>query len=190
MDEEIDFQIDTFESLDILIQKLANFISFIDEKKNACIQAINIFKDLESEEKLKVSKLFDEKSKTARIFNEITDGRYVSVHFDNKLKKIIAEKKDGELLSADLLSKDAVDQLYLAIRIDLAQRLLLEKKGFFIMDDTFLSASRNRFDNGMKVLHNLTKSGWQIVYFTAKDSDFDELCMIADTKGITLKPLD
>lgn len=190
MNEELDLEIENFESLRLLSFKLDEYISYINANAQACKQAINIFEELELEEKSQISKLFNENSSTAKIFREITNGRYVNVFFDNDLKKIVAEKSTGELLPAYFLSKGAKDQLYLAIRIDLAQRLLVDKKGFFIMDDTLLASSRNRFKEGMKVFQDLTNSGWQIVYFTVKESDFKKICKISENKGIKLKPLE
>lgn len=190
MNEELDLEIENFESLRLLSFKLDEYISYINANAQACKQAINIFEELELEEKSQISKLFNENSSTAKIFREITNGRYVNVFFDNDLKKIVAEKSTGELLPAYFLSKGAKDQLYLAIRIDLAQRLLVDKKGFFIMDDSLLASSRNRFKEGMKVFQDLTNSGWQIVYFTVKESDFKKICKISENKGIKLKPLE
>jgi uncharacterized protein YhaN len=88
-----------------------------------------------------------------------------------------------------MLSKGAFDQLYLSIRIDLAQRLLEGRKGFFIMDDAFLSSSSKRFREQVNLLSKLSDMGWQTVYFTVKAEDSRALSQISGSKVIRLEPL-
>ena len=57
------------------------------------------------------------------------------------------------------------------------------------MDDTFLSFSTQRFNEGKKLLGKLSDMGWQIMYFTAKNHDSKALSKISGNKVITLKQL-
>lgn len=188
--EDLDLDIENLKSLELLILKLDKYINEIENNESISKEVITIFEEIDEEEKTKITKIFSKKNNTAMIFSEITDGRYINVYYDTKNKEIIVVKSNKEELPARNLSKGTFDQLYLAIRIDFAQRLLKNKNGFFIMDDTFLTASKKRFENGLRILQDLTISGWQIIYLTAKESDFLKICEITGEKGITLEQLD
>lgn len=188
--EDLDLDIENLKSLEILISKLDKYISKIETNESISKEVLTIFEEIDEEEKTKITEIFSKKNNSAIIFSEITDGRYINVYYDTKNKEITVVKSNGEELPARNLSKGTFDQLYLAIRIDFAQRILKNKNGFFIMDDTFLAASKNRFENGLKILQGLTSSGWQIIYLTAKESDFLKICEITGEKGITLEQLD
>jgi len=77
--------------------------------------------------------------------------------------------RNGTVLDAENLSGGAYDQLYLAIRLALGEKLLKDDKGFFIMDDPFIKADTERLTRQMGILKRISDSGWQIIYFTAKD---------------------
>jgi exonuclease SbcC len=144
---------------------------------------------LEGEEEAKISVLFGEDSATSQIFEDVTVKRYDTVRYNHEDKTIIVMRPSGQSLTAEKLSKGAFDQLYLSIRIDLAQRLLQGRKGFFVMDDAFLSSSSKRFKEQLKLLEKLSSMGWQIVHFTVKDEDTKLLSQISGNKTIKLKPL-
>lgn len=67
------------------------------------------------------------------------------------------------------LSSGAYDQLYFAVRIALGERLLQSEKGFFILDDPFLKSDSKRLRQQLDMLVEISKQGWQILYFSAKD---------------------
>ena len=54
-------------------------------------------------------------------------------------------------------------------------RLLKGSKGFFIMDDPFIKADIERLQKQIEIIKGISKSGWQIMYFTAKDEVKDVL---------------
>jgi len=143
----------------------------IDENetnKDDVLEIMRIFEEIEREEKEKVSELFGKESPVSQHFKEITGSLYQKVIFNQERGKIEVERKDGLVLDAEKLSGGAYDQLYLSIRLALGEKLLKEKKGFFIMDDPFIKASPDRLKRQMKVLKKISSSGWQIIYFTAK----------------------
>ncbi|MEM4522910.1 MAG: hypothetical protein QW738_06850 [Nitrososphaeria archaeon] len=96
---------------------------------------------------------------------------------------------DGERFSLDKLSKGAFDQLYMSIRIDLARRILGDRKGFFVMDDTFISSGPNRFKNAVEIIKNLSDEGWNIIYFTVRRDDAEFLSKFSGNDPIVLPPL-
>lgn len=69
----------------------------------------------------------------------------------------------------------AYDQLYLSVRLALGEKLLKGGKGFFIMDDPFIKADKERLQRQIDILKRISESGWQIIYFTAKDEVKDVL---------------
>jgi uncharacterized protein YhaN len=77
-------------------------------------------------------------------------------------------RRDGTILEAEKLSGGAYDQLYLAIRIALGERLLQGTTGFFIMDDPFVKADTARLQRQIEVLQRIAQLGWQVLYFSAK----------------------
>jgi len=187
--EELELEIENLESLKLLDKELGELADKIETDAHLCRKAVEMFEQLESEEEAKISELFGEDSTTTKTFKRITSGRYSEVQYNHENKKIVVVRPSGQSLLADKLSKGAYDQLYLSIRIDLAQRLLEGKKGFFIMDDAFLSSSPKRFTQQMNLLRKFCDMGWQIVYFTVKAEDSQALREISGNEIIKLKPL-
>ena len=190
INEELDIVIENLGSLDLLKPKLQRYINNVEQNAENCRQALSIFEEIELEEKGKIRDLFIKKNQTSQIFKEFTKGKYVNVQYDQIKENIIVEKSNGQLITADKLSKGAFDQLYLAIRLDFAQRILKKKKGFFIMDDAFLSADHKRFEEGISILKMLTDKGWHIIYFTAKITDSNHIEKVSGKKTIVLDPLE
>ena len=88
--------------------------------------------------------------------------------FNQEHGTVEVRRRDGTLLEAGKLSGGAYDQLYLAIRLALGEEMLQGKRGFFIMDDPFIKADPERLQRQIAVLKRIAKSGWQVVYISAK----------------------
>lgn len=151
--------------------KLLKFLAEVEENKDNALIVISIFEGLEKEEEEKISSLFGKDSPVSQYFSEITGGIYKDIEFIiDDVKKIQVRLKDGGMLDAIKLSGGAYDQLYLSIRLALGQKLLKGVTGFFIMDDPFIKADKERLQRQIDVLRRVVSElGWQIVYFTAKD---------------------
>ena len=146
------------------------------EKKDNALTAISIFENLEREEEEKISSLFGKDSPISKHFREITGGIYQEIEFIvDDVKKVQVRLKDGSTLDAANLSGGAYDQLYLSVRVALGEKLLKGSKGFFIMDDPFVKADKERLERQIDILRSISKLGWQIIYFTAKDEVRDVL---------------
>jgi len=157
-------------SVDLKVVK-DNLQRFIDENENNkanVLENIKIFEEIESEEKEKISKLFGKESPISKYFNEITDGLYEEVTFNQEIGKIEVKRKDGVILEAEKLSGGAYDQLYFSIRLALGEKLLKGKRGFFIMDDPFIKADPDRLKKQVEMLKKISELGWQVIYFSAK----------------------
>lgn len=161
--------------LEAIEDKLRLFINESENVKDNALVVLKIFEDIEAEEKEKVSELFVKDSSISKYFNELTHGLYEEVMFDQTKGEIEVKRRDGKLLGAEKLSGCAYDQLYLSIRLALGEKLLKGIKGFFIMDDPFIKADPDRLQKQIETLKKISKSGWQIMYFSAKGEVWDAL---------------
>ena len=165
-------------SLDVKVirDRLLGFVAETETTKEDALKAIRIFESLEREEEEKISTLFGKDSPVSEHFHEITGGLYEQVDFVlDGTKRVRVRLKDGSMLDAEQLSGGAYDQLYLSIRLALGEELLRGARGFFIMDDPFIKADKDRLRRQMDILRRICESGWQVIYFTAKDEVKDSL---------------
>jgi exonuclease SbcC len=150
--------------------RLLHFITHVDKDKENALTAISIFENLQKEEEEKISSLFGRDSPISKYFSEITGRLYEEVEFViDDIRKVRVKLKNGVTLDANQLSGGAYDQLYLSIRLALGEKLLKGIQGFFIMDDPFIKADRERLERQLDILKKICGVGWQIIYFTAKD---------------------
>ncbi len=155
--------------LEAVENKLLEFVEEKEETKDTVIKSIEIFEEIEMEEREKVSCLFGEKSDISKFFKRITNGRYNEVIFNLETGRIKVKRNDGIFLAPEKLSGGAYDQLYFSIRLVLGEKLLKGNKGFFIMDDPFIKADSNRLKIQLEILKEISIWGWQCLYFTAKE---------------------
>lgn len=150
-------------------ERLKEFIEDNENKRENVLTIKKIFDEIEEEEEEKVSSLFGKGSTISKHFSKITDGIYPEVNFSSDERNIYVKNRNGEILDVGKLSGGAYDQLYLSIRLGLGESLLMGKKAFFIMDDPFIKADKKRLKEQIDILKKICDSGWQILYFTAKD---------------------
>ena len=158
----------TLVDLEAVKDELQKFVDECENNRSNVLEVIRIFEEIEAEEKEKVSELFGRGSSTSKYFGEITDGLYEEVVFNREEERIKVRRKDNMMLEAEKLSGGAYDQLYFSIRLALGERLLENKKGFFIMDDPFIKADPDRLQRQIETLKRITELGWQVMYFSAK----------------------
>jgi len=186
---ELELEIENLESLRLLQKELEDFSNKIENEAELCREAIAIFDEMGKEEEAKIKELFDQESLASELFRELTEERYSKVFYDPDKKEIVVVRPSGEEFPACKLSRGAFDQLYMSIRIDLAQRILGGKKSFFIMDDAFLSSGPRRFRKALEIIKKLVDTGWSITYFTAKLEDANALAKVSGNKVIKLPSL-
>ena len=169
----------TLVDLDEILLRLKNFISENNNKRDSINEILNIIDDIEKEEDEKVLKLFESKDaiSVSGIFNMITDGYYNEVIYDknNEGSILKVKRNNGEIIDVEKLSGGAYDQLYLAVRLALGEKLLNSEKGFFIMDDPFIKSDIERIERQMNALKKICNIGWQILYFSCKNEIKDIL---------------
>ncbi len=158
-----------------LQERLQVFMDSIQNQQRIARTALQIFEELDLEEKQKVSALFGKDSKISRLYEEVTGGLYSEIHYDPEQNGILVRRNDGKKLPPQWLSGGAYDQLYFIIRIVLSEKLLRGKKGIFIFDDPFLKSDLGRLKRQMDLLLEIAQSGWQIIYFSAKEEVRDTL---------------
>ncbi len=159
----------TLNDLKQLEQMLQQFLEEVDRQQQTARTAIEIFDEIEQDERQRISELFGEESRVAELFGQITDGLYPVVYYDTASNDVRIRRSDGKILPPNWLSSGAYDQLYFAIRLALGEKLLQGEKGFFILDDPFLKSDTGRLRQQMEMLVTLADEGWQILYFSAKD---------------------
>lgn len=172
--------------LSVIISKLQEFLSKINDKQTLVGKALEIFSEIEAEEIQKVGSLFGAGKPVSDYFQTITQSLYQAVHYDPSQSLIQVERADGKMLSAKWLSGGAYDQLYFAIRLALGKELLQGQTGFFILDDPFIKSDRGRLERMMDILVEISRQNWQILYFSAKDEILDVLKKYVDSKEVSL----
>jgi hypothetical protein len=159
----------TTQELDHIGGLIAEFCQRIERDRRTAQEAIHICRQIDDEERARVSDLFGPDSLVTAYVSHITDGRYTEVQYDPGKNHVYLLNAGGDRLPADFLSGGAYDQLYLAIRVTIAAKLLSEEKGFLILDDPFVKADSERLGRMMEMLRRLVEDGWQILYFSAKE---------------------
>jgi len=168
IDVDTDIGVSNLGRLGEVMETVSYFLEEIDERYKVAVDSIKIFEEIREEEETKISDLFDE-LEVSNYFMEITGGKYIKVEFDAKSQTIKVINSDEQVLDAAKLSKGAYDQLYMAIRIALSDKILNSEKGFFIMDDAFIASDKGRIKTQFKILKKLCEAGWSILYFSVKD---------------------
>ena len=178
------------QELDHIGGLIVQFCDRVRHDQRSAQDAIRICRLVDAEERARVSDLFGPDSPVSNYIAEITAGRYREVHYDPERNHVYLIGADGDRLPAVNLSGGAFDQLYLAIRITIATRLLADEKGFLILDDPFVKADDERLGRMMEMLRRLVAEGWQILYFSAKDEVRQTLAKDIDAGSVRLVTLE
>jgi len=180
---------DTLVDLFGITHKVEAFIDQIEQRKDLAIGTISLFERIAEREAEKVGELFGVESPVSKYLNVITGGVYEEVDFDRSSNQLRVRKSDGKTLFAYQLSGGTYDQMYLAVRLALAERLLQGEQGFLILDDPFLTSDTRRLRKQIDILHEFVKSGWQILYFSVKDEVRDQLAEDIRKKKVAIHEL-
>lgn len=101
----------------------------------------------------------------SRYFAKLTEGEYKRVVMTLGHKELKAEHKDGSLLDSGLLSRGTAEQLYLAIRLALAETMSQQVSLPLLFDDLFVNFDEARLHAALSLLSELSSSR-QIVMMT------------------------
>jgi predicted nucleic acid-binding Zn-ribbon protein len=106
--------------------------------------------------------------------------RYTRMAFEEKRLTVSDENNEFDF---DALSTGAREQVLLALRIGFAQRIFGQKEPLFlILDDAFQYSDWQRRERMVESVFGLSRSGWQVFYFTMDD----HLARLFDDRGRTL----
>lgn len=105
----------------------------------------------------------------AKLLKRITSGRYVNISIDDNYKIKVFTKKG--LIPAEYLSFGTYEQIYLALRLSLAEILAKGKTLFF--DDILTMYDNERADSTLRLLSELGGQQ-QIILFTCRSLDDDK----------------
>ena len=182
-----DLSVETLDGLKRLLLVLNDFIGDIDRTTEAGRAAIKILDKVSKEDESKLTDILSNRFNASKIFAEVTSGRYKKIRYNPERKDYTVIQDDGSEKNLRMLSKGTFDQLYLSIRVALAEGI---SKGprFMIMDDAFLTSDRDRLENQFEVLKKLVDRGWQVIYFTVKEEVVEISSKYTDAKLIKLSP--
>ena len=112
--------------------------------------------------------------RTAAIFARLTNGRYSEVLLQRSLTAFVQRKGDNVPHESVLLSKGAVEQLYLSLRLALLELLDEEGRCPLVLDDTFVSFDGERLRLAMELLLEISERR-QIIVFTCQKRESNTL---------------
>lgn len=95
--------------------------------------------------------------------NKLSNGKYNKVTVNDE-KGLMVELENGEYIPADRLSIGTIDQLYLSLRLSMAEEISDEKMPI-ILDEAFAYFDDYRLENALKFLIDELKEN-QIILFT------------------------
>lgn len=176
------------EVLDFVSTQLLQFADSVRQRFTAACKALAILEELELEEQEKMADLVGPGKPVQTVFRRITGGRYTDLGLDSELN-IQVQNRDGLTLPAQALSQGTYDQLYLALRLSLAQDILAGEPGFLLLDDAFLCADSHRLERMLEELARQAAQGWQILYFTMDDRLAQAASRYTENTIIELSPL-
>lgn len=162
---------------DLLKQKIKSAYDFY----NASAVASSII--LECSADLRQSYGSGLESKTAEILSLLTDGKYKTVN----IAKTLEPTAEGEVFGmkeADYFSRGTCDQIYLSMRLALAQLVSSDGPLPVFLDDALSQYDDTRAKNAIKALKSYSESS-QVLFFTCHSS----ICAAAEKEGIPVKCL-
>ncbi|WP_018662319.1 ATP-binding protein [Heyndrickxia acidiproducens] len=96
--------------------------------------------------------------------NFLTDGMYLSLHLYEG-DRFYVKRKDGVLFSANELSQATAEQLYISLRLSLAEALGAEYPCLLAIDDGFVNFDLKRTGKMARLLQQISKNR-QVLLFT------------------------
>ena len=131
--------------------------------------------DIMTEASLEIQKDFVPalNAKMSGIIEKITGGRYTELRADDKLALKTIAPETGDIVSAALLSGGTIDQMYLTLRIAMADILTEEKEVLpLIMDEVFAQYDDSRTEESFKLLQQMEPDR-QMIFFTCKGREVE-----------------
>ena len=83
---------------------------------------------------------------------------------------LLEDLQCGQKFDFKDLSTGAREQIFLALRIGFAKKVMQGNSAFLIFDDAFQHSDWNRRPRLVDTMFELAKQGWQIIYFSMDDN--------------------
>ncbi|MEK5109608.1 AAA family ATPase [Cytobacillus sp. FSL K6-0129] len=122
--------------------------------KSLLSETVNTFKEEEFPKILK---------KAERYFSDLTLGQYKRIFYDSDKDHLLLEHKEGMFFEPRSLSQSTAEQLYISLRLSLAEIVFHRYQLPFIIDDGFVNFDHKRLEEVMRVLRGKEE---QIIFFT------------------------
>lgn len=114
-----------------------------------------------------MNKVFEE------TFSGLTAEKYSDIRAGENLNIMLSDPKSETIVPVSMLSNGTIDQMYLALRIAIAETVLKINEGLpFIMDEPFAQYDDERTDNALRYIYNISKKQ-QVIIFTCKQREVD-----------------
>lgn len=124
--------------------------------------------------------------RAGELFSRLTDGKYESVLLDRDLSAQAGERGEAVAHDAQLLSLGALDQLYLAVRLAICERILPDGDPIpLVLDDALVHFDDARCREALELLYEESKTR-QILLFTCQHR---ESAFLAGRSGVTVLSL-
>ena len=124
--------------------------------------------------------------RAGELFSRLTDGKYESVLLDRDLSAQAGERGGAVAHDAQLLSLGALDQLYLAVRLAICERVLPDGDPIpLVLDDALVRFDDARCRKALELLYEESKTR-QILLFTCQHR---ESAFLAGRSGVTVLSL-
>ncbi len=121
--------------------------------------------------------------RAGELFSRLTDGKYESVLLDRDLSAQAGERGEAVTHDAQLLSLGALDQLYLAVRLAICERVLPDGDPIpLVLDDALVHFDDARCRKALELLYEESKTR-QILLFTCQHR---ESAFLAGRSGVTV----
>jgi len=147
-------------------------IKDMDIQKQAAYKAISVIKKLSDQIQSDFSIYINDAS--TPLIKHMTDGRYNSINISNDLQIKVIDPGNNVLVPLEQLSTGTIDQLYMAVRLTIADMLSEHKKLPLIIDDAFSEYDDKRLKNAIEYIAELAQKR-QVIFMTCHKRDVQAL---------------
>ncbi len=159
------------EETDIEIQKLTLRKKELEQRGEALSIAIKTLEEAADSVQKKylpvLNRVFND------IFSGITDRKYTDTRAGDNLSIMLSNTGTETIIPVGSLSSGTIDQLYLALRISVAETVLGINEGLpLIMDEPFSQYDDERTENTLKFFREISKKH-QVIIFSCKHREYE-----------------
>jgi DNA repair exonuclease SbcCD ATPase subunit len=159
------------ELLEDEITRLSQQKEQLEQRGEALGIAIKILEEATSDVQKKYIPIMNKVFKST--FSELTAQKYSDIRAGEDLNIMLSDPKTEIVVPVSTLSSGTIDQMYLALRIAIAETVLKTNEGLpFIMDEPFAQYDDKRTDQALSCIYEISKKQ-QVVFFTCKQREVD-----------------